>query len=227
MKKFLLTVSLVIACTSLARAQSRLSYSLLVNQSASTDNYHTVCLFTGNGNPCLILDKAWKTNLTFNANYELSPRLRLQAGLGYNVMHMDKLNGVLATNRYQVEFLSIPVKAHYFIKNHGKARLYIGTGVRTDIRLTQPVSDYSLLAIVADNSRSISASLEVLVGIEIPLSSRIKLNIEPTYGTAITRYSRETGIELGIPGSVNRTPYALIDEYPGRYGISVGFTFRL
>lgn len=173
----------------------------------------------------LCMDRAWKTNITFNANYELSPKLRLQAGLGYNVMHLNRLNGTLGTSRYQVEYLSIPVKAHYFI-HKGKLSFYVGMGVRTDIRLNSPMP-YITPEPVADNSRSVSASIETLVGIEVPLSSKIMLNLEPVFSSAMVRYTREIGLDLAFPSTAGGYPYALMDQYPGRFGISVGFTFRL
>lgn len=235
MNKLFLTFSLILACTAFAKAQSKLSYSLLVNESYSRDNYHQVCVgrspfvILPPGTPLppalpfLCLDKAWKTSITFNTNYEVSPRLRLQAGLGYNRMHMDKANGVLGTSRYQVEYLSIPVRAHYFF-NRGKVRFYTGAGFRTDIRLNDAIPYYGV-DIIADNSRSIAVSLEALLGIEVPISSKIKVNFEPTYATALSPYSRDIGIPLGRPGSPSLRPYELIEEHPGRMGVSVGFTF--
>lgn len=231
MRKLCLTLSLVLACSAFTNAQSRLSYSILLNQSVSTNNYNQLCVNRpiitsqpGPGLAPLCMDRAWKTNITFNANYELSPKLRLQAGLGYNVMHLDRLNGALGTSRYQLEYLSIPVKAHYFI-HQGKVRFYVGAGVRTDIRIDGPMP-YITAEPVADNSRSVSASIETLLGIEVPLSSKIMFNFEPTFASALVRYTREIGLNLAFPSTATGYPYALMDQYPGRFGISAGFTFR-
>lgn len=230
MKKLFLTLSLTLACTVFVKAQSKLSYSVLVNESYSTDNYHQICLSqsyipgqSGQGLPCVLMDKAWKTNITLNANYEVSPRLRLQAGFGYNAMHLDEVNDVLGTSRYQVEYLSIPVRAHYFIKR-SKVGFYIGTGLRTDIRLDN-ATPYDGEDIVADNSRNIAMSFETLLGIEVPLSSNIKVNFEPTYAMALTRYSRDLGFPLASPSAPTGLPYELIEEHPGRMGVSIGLTF--
>ncbi len=232
MKKPVLTLSLILAFPLFLQAQSKFSYSVLINQSVSTNNYDQVCLNQfqvlsqpGPALPCLSMDRAWKTNITFNTNYELSDKFRLQGGLGYNAMHMDKLNGTLGTSRYQVEFLSLPLKVHYYIIRGRKIRLYVGTGVRMDIRLDGP-KPYLGQEPVADNSRSISASMESLVGIEVPLTSKIMFNFEPTQSSALVRYTRETGHNLGFPGGTGGYPYALIDQYPGRFGLSAGFTFR-
>ncbi|GAB5522936.1 MAG: hypothetical protein Roseis2KO_08080 [Roseivirga sp.] len=170
------------------------------------------------------MDKAWKTNITLNTNYQLTENFRLQGGLGYNTMHMDKLNSTLSTSRYQVEFLSVPLKVHYYIYRGKKLRFYVGTGVRTDIRLDGP-KPYQGQEPVADNSRSVSASMETLVGVEVPITPKIMFNLEPTQSTALTRYTREIGLNLGFPGGVGGYPYALIDQYPGRFGISAGVTF--
>lgn len=229
MKKLFLTLSLILACTVFVKAQSRLSYSILVNESYSTDNYHQICLNPsyilgqpGQSLPCVLMDKAWKTNITVNANYEVSPRLRLQAGFGYNAMHLDEVNDVLGTSRYQAEYLSIPVRAHYFI-TRGKVGFYIGTGFRTDIRLNN-ATPYDGADIVVDNSKYLAVSLEALIGIEVPISSKIKVNFEPTYATALSPYSRDVGFPLASPGVPSLRPFALIDEYPGRFGASLGFT---
>ncbi len=232
MRKLCLTLSLIFTCSAIVSAQSRLSYSVLVNESFSTNNYNQVCLnqFQVPGQPgailpCLSMDKAWKTNVTFSTNYEISDRFRLQGGLGYNVMHMDKLNGLLGTSRYQVEFLSIPLKVHYYVHRGKKIHFYVGTGVRTDIRLNGP-KPYQGQEPVADNSRSVAASLEMLVGVEVPITSKIMLNFEPTQSKALVRYTREIGLNLGFPGGTGGYPYALIDQYPGRFGVSAGLTFR-
>lgn len=232
MRKLVFTLSFVLTCTIFVQAQSKLSYSILINQSVSTNNYHQVCLNQfqilsqpGPTLPCLSMDKAWKTNITFNTNYEISDKFRLQGGLGYNAMHMDKLNGTLGTSRYQVEFLSIPLKVHYYVYRGKKIRFYVGTGVRTDIRLDGP-KPYLGREPVADNSRSVSASMESLVGIEVPLTPKIMFNFEPTQSSALVRYTRDTGLNLGFPGGTGGYPYALIDQYPGRFGITAGFTFR-
>lgn len=232
MKKLLLYLSLLLGLPCFIQAQSKFSYSILVNQSVSTNNYNQVCLNQfqvlnqpGPTLPCLSMDRAWKTNITFNTNYELSEKFRLQGGLGYNAMHLANLNSTLGTSRYQVEFLSIPLKVHYYIYRGKKISFYIGTGVRTDIRLNGP-KPYLGREPVADNSRSVAASLESLVGIEVPITPEIMFSFEPTQSSALVRYTRQTGLNLGFPGGTGGYPYALMDQYPGRFGISAGLTFR-
>ncbi len=225
MKKLIFIFSLLLAGSVMVQAQSKLSYSVLVNQSASTDDVIDICIFRITGGECIDLEKVWKTNVTFNANYEVSPRLRLQSGLGYNVLSMDQLNEGLSTDKYKLKYLSIPVRAHYLV-NQGKVRFYVGGGLRTDIRLNGDVP-YSAEAHVADNGRGIALSLETLIGIEVPLSSRFKIHFEPTYASALTSYTKDVNVATGSPNILIRTPYGLIDERPSRIGVSFGFTFRL
>lgn len=225
MKKFFLTISLILACTAIAQSQSKLSYSVLVNQSASTDDVIDICILRTTGGECVELEKVWKTNVTFNANYEVNSRLRLQSGLGYNVLSMDQLNEGLGTDEYKLKYLSIPVRAHYLI-NQGKVRFYVGGGLRTDIRLNGDVP-YSAEAGVADNGRGIAVSMETLIGVEVPVSSRFKIHFEPTYSNALTSYSKDVSVTTGIPNILTRTPFGLIDDRPSRIGVSFGFTFGL
>lgn len=227
MKKLFLTLSLVLAYTAAIQAQSKISYSVLVNQSASTDDLINICIFRTTGGECLDLEKVWKTNVTFNANYQVSPRIRLQTGLGYNVLSMDNLNSGLGTDRYKIKYLSIPMRAHYLI-NQGKVRFYTGAGLRTDIRLNGNVP-YATDAGVVDNGRGLAVSLETLIGIEVPLSSKLKFHFEPTYATALTSYIKDVNTPSLNPNSfaLSVSPYGIIDEYPGRIGISAGFTFGL
>lgn len=225
MKKLFLTFSLLLAFSALAQAQSKLSYSMLVNQSASTDDIINICIFRTTGGECLDLDKVWKTNVTLNVNYQVSPRVRLQSGLGYNVFSMDQLNRGLGTNEFKIKYLSIPVRAHYFL-NKGRVRLYTGIGLRTDIRLNNVILE-SEFASIADNGKSIAMSMEALIGIEIPVSTRFKIHLEPTYAQAITSYADDINAASGGVNSSLIAPFGLIDEYPGRIGISLGFTIRL
>ncbi|MCE7991748.1 MAG: porin family protein [Roseivirga sp.] len=224
MKKLFLTFSLLLTFSVLAQAQSKLSYSALVNQSASTDDIINICIFRTTGGECLDLDKVWKTNITLNVNYQVNPRIRLQSGLGYNVFSMDQLNQGLGTDKFKIKYLSIPVRAHYFF-NKGKVRVYTGVGLRTDIRLNGTTLATETPS-VADNGRGIAASMEGLLGIEVPVSSRFKIHFEPTYSKAITSYANDVGF-TGGSNSLSIAPYGMIDKYPGRIGISLGFTFQL
>lgn len=225
MKKLFLSISLLLAFSALVQAQSKLSYSALINQSASTDDVENICIFRISGGECLDLEKIWKTNITLNVNYEVNSRLRLQSGLGYNVLSMDHLNNGLGTDRYKVKYLSIPVRAHYFI-NKGKVRFYTGAGLRTDIRLNGDIPNDESTSI-QDNARGIAVSMEALIGIEVPISSRFKVHFEPTYAQAITSYANDTNNATGSVNGSSVAPFGLIDEYPGRIGISLGFTFNL
>ncbi|GAB5522935.1 MAG: hypothetical protein Roseis2KO_08070 [Roseivirga sp.] len=225
MKKLIFIFGLLMTCSAMVQAQSKLSYSVLVNQSASTDDVIDVCIFRTTGGECIELEKVWKTNVTFNANYEVSPRLRLQSGLGYNVLSMDQLNDGLGTDEYKLKYLSIPIRAHYLI-NQGKVRFYVGGGLRTDIRLNGDIP-YAVEAGVADNGRGIAVSLETLIGVEVPLSSRFKIHFEPTYANALTSYSKDVNVATFSPNILSRAVFGLVDEYPSRIGVSFGFTFGL
>lgn len=225
MKKLFLSTCLLLAFSALSQAQSKLSYSVLVNQSASTDDVIDVCIFRTTGGECIELDKVWKTNITLNVNYEVSARLRIQSGLGYNVLSMDQLNDGLSTDKYKVQYLSIPMRAHYLF-NKGKVRFYSGIGLRTDIRLNGDIP-YSTEAVVVDNARGLAVSMEALLGLEVPLYSKLKVHLEPTYATALTSYTKDVNTPTGSVNTLTAQTYGLVEEYPGRIGISLGFTFNL
>ena len=223
-KPFLLFCLLFTICV-VGKAQSKWSYTLLVNESYSNDNYQQVIINVPNTGTSFNLDKSWQTNFSFNTNYQLNSKWRLQAGLGYNKQHIENLNNTLGTSRYRVEYLSIPLRAHYFLISK-KVRVYTGMGFRTDIRLNERLP-YDAPDFVADNARGASVSFEALAGIEIPLASWLSAHIEPTYATAISRYTQDIGVPVGFGFSIDIPPYTIIDKYPDRMGISLGLTFGL
>lgn len=223
MKKLIYAIGLIIGFSAALQAQSKFSYSLLVNKSASTDDVIDVCIFNTTGGECLGLEKNWKTNVTLNVNYQLNTRVRLQTGLGYNVLSMDQLNEALETNEFKAKYLSIPMRFHYMITK-GKTKLYAGVGIRTDIRLNNTRNLPENINLV-DNSYNIALSAEGLIGLEIPLSSGLKINFEPTIATALTSYSKDESGPTGFVNSLVATPYSLVEEYPGRIGISLGITY--
>ena len=221
---FLVCCLLLTFCT-VGKAQSKWSYTVLVNESYSNDNYQQIIINIPNSGTSFNLDKSWQTNFSFSTNYQLNAKWRLQGGLGYNKQSIENLNNTLGTSRYRVEYLSIPLRAHYFLTRN-KVRVYTGMGLRTDIRLNERVA-YSSPDYVADNARGASVSFEALVGIEIPLSSWLSANVEPTYATAISRYTQDIGVPVGFGFGIDTPPYTIIDKYPDRVGISLGLTFQL
>lgn len=223
MKKVLFTLCLIISTSALTVAQSKLSYSLLVNNSASTDDTYSVCIFQIDGGVCLDMETAWKVNFTAAVNYEVNERLRLQSGLGYNVLSMDELNEEFRTDQFKIKYLSIPIRAHYFL-NKGKTRVYTGLGLRTDIRTngTIPQTESSVLN---DNGRGIAVSMEALIGIEVPILRAFSLSLEPTYAQAITPYATNLHPN-GSANALSLLPEGIVDEYPSRLGFSVGLTYK-
>ena len=221
MKKSIFTLLGLLVFSVLIHAQSKLSYSLIVNQSASMDDVTGICIFRAppQGGICFDLEANWKTNLTMALNYESSSRLRIQSGFSYNLLSQDILNEQLGTDKYRLKYLSIPIRAHYFF-NNGKTRFYSGLGLRTDVRLNQNIpvvqSDQ-----VGDNSRSFGMSMEVLLGIEIPVSKQISFNFEPTYSGALTNYTKDLILPQGAIFD------GLIAEYPKRIGFSLGLTYQV
>lgn len=230
MKKTTLICLFAVLTSFASSAQSKLSYSLLTNTSGSLNGQTDICILEVAGGNCYDLEKRWKVNFTASVNYQASDRLRLQTGLGYNVLHMDQLNESYNTSRYKINYLSIPMKAHYFISK-GKTRFYIGGGFRTDIRMNKqsPVRGGSL---VQDNGSGLGVSLETLIGLEFKVLHILSLGIEPTFSTAITSYTRD----LNFDGTSSFAPniaqsYLLlnfIEEKPERIGmtLSVNYAFN-
>lgn len=229
MKKITLICLLAVLTSFAASAQSKLSYSLLTSTSGALDDQFDICILETTGGNCYDLEKTWKVNFTAAINYQASDRLRLQTGIGYNVFHMDDINESFNTSRYQLNYLSIPMKAHYFISK-GKARFYVGGGFRTDIRLNKQ-SPVRAGLLVQDNGSALGVSLETLVGLEFKILPMLSLGIEPTYTTAISSYSRD----LKFDGSSSFAPniaqsYLLlnfIEEKPERLGMTFSINYSL
>lgn len=229
MKKVTLICLIALLSSFAANAQSKLSYSLLTNTSGSLDDQFDICILETTGGNCYDLEKTWKVNFTAAINYQASDRLRLQTGIGYNVFHMDDLNEAFNTSRYELNYLSIPMKAHYFISK-GKARFYIGGGFRTDIRLNKQ-SPVRAGLLIQDNGSGLAVSLETLVGLEFNVLPMLSLGIEPTYATAISSYRRG----LNFDGSSSFAPNAaqsylllnFIEEKPERLGMTLSINYTL
>jgi len=203
-------------------AQSKFSYSLLVNESASADDEYSVCLLRTTGGECVSLERNWKINITAAANYWLNDRVRLQSGLSYNVLSLDKVNEALDRDAFKIRYLSIPIRSHFFITK-GKVSFYTGAGIRTDIRLNDaPSQDLDLG--IRDNGRAIALSAEVLLGLEIKVSPQLAINFEPTFSRGITSYDRDPDI-TALNNSFFSIP--MMVEHPQRLGITLGVTYSL
>ena len=226
MKRFLLILGILVASYCLAMAQSKVSYSLLVNESASADDTYDICIFRTTGGECLSLERNWKTNVTAAINYQANKRIRFQAGVAYNVLSLDEVNEALERDAFKIKYLSIPVRTHYFI-TQGKVKLYTGLGLRTDIRVNEippaPEEGY----IVQDQGRNLAVSAEFLAGLEIAVLPKLSVNFEPTFSKGITSYSRDLespslgGNELSFFG------IQMMPEFPQRIGITLGVTYGL
>ena len=201
-------------------AQSKFSYSVLVNQSASADDEYSVCILRTTGGECISLERNWKLNVTAATNYQVNEKVRLQAGLAYNVLSLDKVNEALNRDAYKINYLSIPIRSHFFI-SQGKVSFYTGLGLRTDIRLNEVAAPDAEVGI-PDNGGSVAVSAEVLLGLEVKISPQLAMNLEPTYSRGITPYDRDTDI-----GALNTSSFSLpfMVEFPQRIGISFGITY--
>ncbi len=221
MKRLVFTLLALFLLSSFVQAQSKFSYSILSHSSTSLDDVTNICIFRAPplGGVCFDLEASWKTNLTLAVNYEASSRFRIQSGLSYNTLAQDVLNRQLGTDRYKLKFLSIPIRAHYFITT-GKTRFYSGLGLRTDIRTNPSIPTVEGDGI-NDNARSFGLSMEALIGLEIPLMRHIKFNIEPTYSGALTNYTKDLTLPQGAFFD------GLISEKPKRIGISLGLTYNV
>lgn len=203
-------------------AQSKFSYSLLVNESASADDEYSVCVLRTTGGECISLERNWKLNVTAAANYRVNKNVRLQSGIAYNVLSLDKVNEALNRDAFKINYLSIPVRSHFFI-SHGKTSFYTGLGIRTDIRLNDAPAPNAEVGI-RDNGRSLAMSAEVLLGLEVKITPQLALNIEPTYSRGITPYDQDPDID-----ALNDSFFSLpmMVEFPQRLGISFGVTYSL
>lgn len=225
MKRFTtnLSLTLLMMLGTFSLSGQKLSYSLLVNESASLDDTYSICIYQTTGGECLDLERNWKMNVTAAVNYELNKRMRLQSGLAYNVLSLDKVNEALERDAYKIKYLSIPVRTHYFI-NQGKVSFYTGAGLRTDIRLNE-ASGGDLETPVQDNGRSIALSMELMAGLEVKVLPQLSLNIEPIYSKGITSYSKD--LQFGSNVQASFFGIQMMPEYPQRLGINLGFTYRL
>ncbi len=216
MKRFLAPVLflLVLSHTSLL-AQSKLSFSVLVNQSASADDEYSICILRTTGGECVSLERQWKTNLTLAVNYQPGKKLRLQSGIGYNTLVLNEVNEALDRDAYRINYLSIPLKSHFFIAQ-GKVSFYAGLGLRTDIRLGEarpPDPEVGSL----DNGQSIAMSGELLLGLEVNIAPQFTTGLEPTFSRGITRYDKALPTTL-VNALISRTP--MLVDYPQRLGFS-------
>lgn len=226
MKRTTLIFLIAILTSFAAGAQSKFSYSLLTNTSGTANDQFDVCILETMGGNCYDLEKTWKVNFTAGINYQLSDRIRLQSGLGYNVFHMNKLNEALNTGRYQVNYLSIPMKAHYFL-GKGKTKFYIGGGLRTDIRLNKQKSAFGG-ELVQDNASAFGVSFETLIGVEFNITSMLSLGIEPTFATALTSYAQDLKFDGSSSFASSFILLNFIEEKPARIGMtfSVNYKFK-
>ena len=228
MKKTTLICLLVVLNSFAASAQSKLSYSFLTNTSGSADDQFGICILEVTGGNCYDLEKKWKVNFTAGISYQVSDRFRLQTGLGYNVFHMKELNESFNTSRYQINYLSIPLKAHYFL-GKGKVRVYIGGGFRTDIRLNKQFTAFSG-ALVQDNGSALGLSLEALLGLEFNVLPMLSLGIEPTFSTALTSYQGDLKFDNSnvIFNNIARSSILLnfIEEKPQRLGMTLSVNYK-
>ena len=213
-------ICLILMAPASVLAQSKLSYSLIINHSASADDEYDVCIFRINGGECLSMARSWKTSAMAAVNYRPNRRIRLQTGLAYNALSMDELNEAVGQNDFRVSYLSIPLRSHFFI-TQGKVSFYAGAGFRADIRIdsaTEPTPE----ALILDNGDSFGMSAEVLLGLEVRLSQKLSISLEPTFSRGITPYDRQVN-----SGNINglRLDLPMVVEFPQRIGFNFGLTF--
>ena len=223
MKRFLAPVIflLVLSHTSLL-AQSKLSFSVLANQSASADDEYSICILRTTGGECVSLERQWKTNVTLAVNYQAGKKLRLQSGVGYNTLVLNEVNEAIGRDAYRINYLSIPLRSHFFIAQ-GKVSFYAGMGLRTDIRLGDaPTPDPEVGSL--DNGQSLAMSAELLLGLDVQVLPQITLGLEPTFSRGITRYDKALPTNL-VNALISRTP--MVVDYPQRLGFSLSATYRL
>lgn len=230
MKRIMIYCLLTILASSFTtKAQSKFSYAFQTNTSGALGDQTNICILQTSGGNCYDLAKTWKVNFTAAVNYQVSDRLRLQSGMGHNIFQMDQLNEAFSTSRYQIKYLSIPIKAHYFISK-GKLRFYVGGGLRTDIRLNKQSTVFGG-AFVQDNGSAFGLSLETLLGLEFNLLPAFSLGFEPTFSTALTSYQQDLKFDATsyTSNSIVRsfTLLNFIDEKPDRLGVTLSLNYYL
>ena len=133
---------------------------------------------------------------------------------------MDELNEAVGQNDFRISYLSIPMRSHFFIVQ-GKLSFYAGAGLRADIRVDS-ATDPSPEALLLDNADGFGMSAEILLGLELRLSQKLSISLEPTFSRGITPYDRQVssgninGLHLDLP---------MVVEFPQRIGFNFGFTF--
>lgn len=223
MKRTTLTLMIAILSIGLVKAQSKFSYTLQFNTSASLDDEVVIFVSGVGSGATLDLKPDWKPGITAAINYHVNSRLRIQTGIGYNRVKLDRLNETLQTSRYKLDFLSIPVRAHYFL-NQGRFRFYTGVGMRADIRTgsrLEVISGHH----VGDNTENVGLSFEALLGVQLPLNRRFIIQLEPVFSQAITSYTDEDNFSITpfSPGALQ----GIIDQKPTRIGLTLGLTYVL
>ncbi len=227
MKKIFITLFLIALGSTTLLGQSKFSYTLQVNTSASLNDEVTIFVTGVNFGETFDLAQKWKPGITAVLNYQLNKRVRLQSGLGFNRFSLDKLNDKLNTKKYRLNFLSIPIKAHYFI-SLGKTKFYAGAGIRTDLKLNSRLK-LDASAPVYDNSKKIGMSFEGLLGIEFPITQKFSINFEPTFSGAITSYGNEADFNIAAALS-SFAPFfseEMIDAKQTKLGFTFGLTYGL
>ena len=211
----LLCSTLMVKTTS---AQSKWSYGIQFNQSESTSPLLDICITRMSGGDCFDLQGSWQTNFYLLTNYQPTKRLRMQSGLGLNRLHFDGINQFIDQDKFNYNYLSIPLKAHYFLSS-GRLGVYLGAGLRFDLRLNETKA-VDMSDGVYDNSANTGLSFESLLGLQYQVNDKISVQLEPTYSLAVSNYrANRNMVSLSMPN------WPVFNERPERIGISLGLTF--
>ena len=218
--KSLIIILVTLAPLSLV-GQSKVSYSLLFNQSQSLDPMVDICIFRTTGGECVSMDISYALNATAAINLKLNDRVRLQTGLGYNQLATKDINDNYDRDVFKAKYLSVPIRAHWIIAQ-GKLSPYLGAGIRTDIRINEAAGVD--ITGFRDNARGFGLSAEFLFGLELAVNDKLSVLMEPTYATGLSNYDNGDRVGAVNPSSID---FSLMPASPQRIGITLGLNFRL
>lgn len=209
-----------------ATAQSKWSLSLSHQRNAAINDNINLCIDGISRGICF--DHSLSSTITtVGTRYQLSNRLFLNTGLGFETYRKPDLNDQLNTENYKLNFINIPIRANYIIKQ-GSTKIYVGSGIKLGFQtsedgLTINTDDF----IVWNNMERFTLSHEILAGMEISLFKLLSFSIEPTFAWGITNFTDPMNPSLDLlPGQIATSFLERDQGKPHMLGINMGLNYR-